>query len=152
MTKEEPLVSPHVYIVYRYYIRTRSLFTSDSKTLSRSTCSWYRSLLTFILMEGQIQQCLDSSYEYIMTIFLCRMRSTATLRDHFVYCLSVHLSVALQVSHSVKSDPKVSLCFADDTFVPWNTLWLIHLGLNEEYYHDNFYHDYDNIKDMKNEK
>ena len=49
--------------------------------------------------------------------FLCRLRSIATHRDHFVRRLSVCPSVCLSVCPSV-TPPE--LCFAGDTCIPRN--------------------------------
>ena len=62
--------------------------------------------------------------------FLCRLRSIATHRDHFVRRPSVCLSVRLSVCPSVTP---AELCFAGDTCIPRNaatilyycTLWIL---------------------------
>ena len=53
--------------------------------------------------------------------FLCRLRSIATHRDHFVRRLSVRLSVRL--SHFPK------LCFAGDTCIPRNAATILYARL-----------------------
>ena len=63
---------------------------------------------------AHISQCLNKVC--CMRDILCRLRSIATHRDHFVRRLSIRPSVCLSVrlSHFPK------LCFAGDTCIPWN--------------------------------
>ena len=76
--------------------------------------------LNFKLNQGQIQhiQCIFSK-KTRKSLFLCRLRSIATHRDHFVRRLSICSSVCLSVCHTFLSQfPK--LCFAGDPCIPRN--------------------------------
>ena len=54
---------------------------------------------------------------FYLFAFLCRLRSIAAHRDHFVRRLSVCLSIRLSVCPSVTL---AELCFAGDTCIPRN--------------------------------
>ena len=63
----------------------------------------------------------SSTYYLLMPNFLCRLRSIATHRDHFVRRLSVCPSVCLSIRLSVRPSVTLAeLCFACDTCIPRN--------------------------------